>query len=890
MQPARWIYTIPLRLRSLFRRKHVDQELDEELQDHVTRKTEEYVAQGLTTEDARRQALLEMGGMEKRKEECRDTRHVSFIQDLLQDLRYGSRVLRKSPGFAVVAVLTLALGIGANTAIFSVVDAVLLKPLRLENPGALAIVWERLPKYGVERNTVAPWNFLEWQDQNQVFSGLSAFLDQGVNLTGAGQPEQVSVEKVSANFFSVLGVRPMLGRAFAADENEEGKNNVVVLGYALWKSKYGGDSDIVGKILQLNGQSNAVVGVMGPDFDWYISEFSGTGQRPQLWVPLGITSVWRDRNKVGRFLRVVARVKPGLSLAQAQTQMNLLAADMAARYPRENTGWGAALVPLRDELSGSFRPALLILLGAVGLVLLIACANLSSLLLSRASGRKREFAIRAALGASRSRIARQLLAESVLLAFIGGALGTFVAVWAMRALLHSAPASLLDFTEVGINWRILVFSAGVMLLAGLSAGFVPSFVASRGEAASALPEGGRTSSVGRKSLLVRSVFVVAEISLALVLLAGSSLLIQSLFKLINVDAGFQTSHLLTFQISLPGTKYNDEACAAFFTALLEKIRALPGAVAASADVTPPFSGVGAGTDFSIVGEPPLPPGEAHGTAVRVVEPDYFRTMSIPLLSGRTFSAIEFERQSNVVIVGKALVDKYFPGKNPIGQKVIIDMKDENLPDEIIGVVGNVHLSDLASAPFPVAYWPYPEMHYSTMSIVVRTATPPMSLVSPIREILAQIDKDQPMAKVATMNELVGDSVARSRFTTLLISCFAALALTLACIGIYGVTASSVAQRTHEIGIRVALGAQRSVILRLVLGQGARLAALGLAIGVGSGLALARLLTTLLFGVSAGDPLTFLAVAALLAFVALVACYVPARRAMRVDPMVALRYE
>ncbi|HYA98378.1 MAG TPA: ABC transporter permease, partial [Methylomirabilota bacterium] len=798
--------------------------------------------------------------------------------------------LRKSPGFAAVAVLTLALGIGANSAIFSVVDAVLLKPLHFENPASLAIVWEKLPQYGIDRNTVSPANFLDWQEQSHAFSGMAAFVDQPVNLTGAGSPEQVDVERVSANFFSVLGVEPVIGRGFVAEENQPGKSSVVVLSHSLWESKFGGDPDILGKSIELSGQSHVVVGVTRPDFDWYISEFSLTRQEPQLWVPLEISSSWRDRSKLGRFLRVVARLKTGLSVGQAQAQMDVIAADLAARHPENDKGWGVALVPLRDELSGAFRPRLLLLLGAVGLVLLIACANTSSLLLSRATGRRREIAIRVALGASRSRIARQFLTESLLLGLIGGALGTLFAIWATEAFIRSASASLLDFAEVAVNWRIFAFAAGVALLAGLLAGFLPSLMSSRGEVASELPEGGRTSSAGRKSLLARSIFVVAEISLALVLLAGSSLLLQSLFRLLSVDAGFQASQLLTFQVSLPEAKYNDQARAAFFTELLGRIRGLPGVVSASADVSPPFSGVGAATDFSIVGEPPLPPGEAHGTSVRVIQPDYFHTMGIPLLSGRSFSEREFARQSNVVVVNKALADKHFPGKNPVGQKIVIDMKDENLPDEIIGVVGDVHLSDLASAPYPLAYWPYPELRYLSMTVVVRTAPPPLSLVGPVRRVLAELDKDQSMAKVATMDQLVGDSVARSRFTTLLLSCFAALALVLACVGIYGVMAYSVAQRTQEIGIRMALGAKRSDVLRLVLGQGARLAAIGVAIGIVAALALARLMTTLLYGVSAADPPTFIGVAVLLASVAILACYIPARRGMRVDPIVALRHQ
>ncbi len=865
-------------------------DLDQEIREHIELATQENIERGMSAQAARHAALRKFGNVTQVKEAAREVWSVVWAEQLLQDIRFAFRQLRKSRGFAVLAILTLALGIGANTAVFSVADAVLLKPLRFADPASLAIVWEKLPEYGIARNTVSPPNLLDWQEQNRTFNGMAAFVDQPMNLTGAGRPEQLDVEQVSANFFSVLGVEPELGRGFVEGEDQPGKGNVAMLSYALWKSKFAGDPEIVGKAIQLNGQATTVVGVTGPEFDWYISEFSSTNQKPQLWTPLEVTPSWHDFSKVGRYLRVVARLKPGVTVQQAQAQMDVQSADLAARTPAYDKGWGIAVVPLREQLSGSFRPALLILLGAVALVLLIACANISSLLLSRASGRSREIAIRVSLGASRSRIARQLLAESIFLGFIGGTMATILAVSATGALLRTAPASLFDFAQTSVNGRILAFAAGVTLVASLLAGFVPAFLATAGEAASALPEGGRNSSAGRKSLLVRSVLVIAEISLALVLLAGASLLMQSFFRLTNVDTGFQTRHLLTFQISLPGTKYDEQARSSFFIQLLEKIRTLPGVLSASADVTPPFSGVGSATDFSIVGEAPRALGEVHGSSVRVVEPDYFRTMGIPLLSGRIFTEREFAQQSNVVIINKALADKYFAGNNSIGQKLIIDMKDENAPDEIIGVVGDVHLSDLAAAPFPVAYWPYAEMRYPAMTVLVRAATSPQSLVGPIREIVAQLDKEQPIAKIATMDQLVGDSLTRSRFTTLLLACFAAVALVLACIGIYGVTAYSVAQRTQEIGIRIALGAQREDVLLMVLRQGFRLAGIGVAIGAAAAVAVARLMTTLLYGVSVGDPLTFIGVAALLACVALMACYIPARRAMRVDPLVALRYE
>ena len=878
-------------------------EIADELSQHLEDRYQELLAGGQSEDAAFRaiidelkdENLLARSLQRVEKNFCREPivpgkARNNFLAGILQDIQYAVRILRKSPGFTSVAILTLALGIGANTAIFSVVDAVLLKPLRFKGPFSLVLVWEKQPRYGLMRNVVAPPNLFHWEEQNHCFSAIAAFLDQSANLTGAGEPEQVGVQLVSPNFFSLLGVNPMLGRGFAADEDQPGKDHAAVLSYGLWKSKFAGDPKIVGKTIELDGESFRVIGVTRSDFDFYVSEFSFTREHPQLWAPLEMKPAWHDWSKVGRFLRVIARVKPGLSIAQAQAQMNVIAADLAARYPTYDKGWGVALVPLREQLSGALRPALLILLGAVGFVLLIACANISSLLFSRAAGRRRELAIRIALGASRRRIAQQLLTESLLLGLVGGALGAIVAIWATKALIHAASASLLDFSAISIDWRVLAFAAGLILSAGLLAGFLPSFMAACGEVASALPAGDRTSSAGRKSLAARSALVIVEISLALVLLAGSGLLIQSFFRLTEVYPGFQASRLLIFQISLPDKYQNKTASAAFFSQLLGKIRALPGAVSASADVTPPFTGVGSATDFAIVGEPPQPPREALGTDVRVIEPGYFRTMGIPLLKGQIFNEREFAQQSNVVIVNKAFADKYLSGKNPLEQKVIIDMKDKNIPDQIIGVVGNVHESSLAESPDPVAYWPYPELPSYSMNIVVRTSTPPLSLVPALRDALREIDKDQPMAKISTMDHLVANSVARSRFTMLLLSFFAGLALVLACVGIYGVMAYSVAQRTHEIGIRMALGAQRRDVLRVVLGQGARLAFIGVAIGVAAALLLTRLMAALVYGVSVTDPLTFAAVAFLLTLVALFACYVPARRAMRVDPMIALRYE
>ena len=817
------------------------------------------------------------------------------MNTLLQDGRYALRLLRKSPGFTVVAVLTLALGIGANTAVFSVVDATLLKPLHFRNPSSLVMVWENDPG-GLSRFPASAPDLFDWEEQNHCFSGMAAFTEQPMNLTGTDQPEQVNVEQVSPSFFSVLGVGPILGRDFSAGEDQPGKSNVAILSYGLWKSQFGGDPNIIGKAIQLNGRSVRVVGVAGPDFDFYVREHSPMGERPQLWDPLEVPPEWHQRSKISTWhgLRVIARLNSGISLSQAQAQMNVVATNLATSYPEYDKGLGVALVPLRDQLSGARRAPLFILLGAVGFVLLIACANLSSLLLSRASGRRQEIVIRFALGASRSRVTSQLLTESVLLGVLGGAVGAFVAVWSVKALIHAGSGGFLDLSAVTVDWRILVFACGVTLLAVLFAGFPPSLMAARGEVGSELSDG-RHSSASRQSLATSNTFVVVEISLALVLLVASSLLIQSFLRLIEVNPGFRVTHLLTFQVTLPASKYGQEtARAAFFSQLLDEIGALPGAVSATADLAPPFDGLGLTTSVAIIGEPARPPGEVLGTLARVIEPGYFRTMGIPLLRGRTFNEREFAQQSNTVMINKTFAEEYFHGENPLGQKIIIyaaaQNGKDNPPNEIIGVVGDVHELSLAAAPKPLVYWAYPELPYRVMTVVVRTATPPLSLVPAIRGVLRRIDKDQPIAKISTMDQLVANSVAGSRFTTLLLSAFAGLALVLACIGIYGVMAYSVVQRTQEIGIRMALGAQQHDIRRLVLGHGAKLTLIGVAIGIAAAFGLTRFLSSEVYGVTATDPLTFIGVAILLALVALLACYIPARRAMRVEPIVALRYE
>jgi putative ABC transport system permease protein len=895
MSWQRWIYVAPLRLRSLFQREQVERELDEEMRYHLERKTEEYAAAGLSSDEARHAAMRAMDGIERHKEKCRDMRKVNWLEDFWQDLKFAVRMLRRTPGFAAVVVLTLALGIGANSAIFSVIDGILLQPLPYGDPDRLVIVWENNLRRSNPHNVVSPPNFLDWQAQNHVFSEMSYVSDLRGNLTGSGEPEQIVAEYVSANFFSVLGVNPILGPGFAPENGEDGKDKVVALSYGLWKRRFGGDAGIVGKTIELNGKVLTIVGVMPQNFSFFIKQGTLSGEKPELWSPWVLPPAYHHRKDIGRFMTVVARLQPGVTTARAQTEMTAIATRLSKEYPDFDGNWGATVIGLREQISGDLRPALLLLLGSVGFVLLIACANVSSLLLARAAGREREIGIRTAIGASRWRLARQLLTESILLALIGGGAGIALAIWGTNLLLAASPSNLLDMQKVPLDWRVLSFTCGITLLAGLLFGFLPSYMSARGAIAETLKEGGRSASAGRHRKTVRSAFVVAQIALALVLLAGSGLLLRSFNLLLRVNPGFDAKNLLTFTVTLPSGKYGaDPAVLAFFRQLVEHVSKIPGVRSATMESYPPMSGLGAATSVHILSQPAQGASELPTAAVRVVGADYLRTMGIPVHTGREFNDQELAEMRHVALVNQSFVDKYFSGVNPFGKKIAVHMKSdeesESQPSEIIGVVGDVRMIGLDTPAEPTVYWPHPELAYSRMTILARTSGEPMAIVSAARSELHQMDADEPMASIVTAEQLLSDSFSRSRFTTILLGAFAGAALVLAAVGIYGVVAYTVAQRTSEIGIRVAMGAQRRDVLRLILAQGSRLIVSGVALGIAAGLLITRLLAGLLYGISATDPLTFAGVALLLAAVALMACYVPARRAMRVDPLIALRYE
>jgi predicted permease len=883
------------RLRSMLRRNRLDQDLDEELRSHLEMRAADNLAAGMPPEQARYEAQKRFGNTTLLKQDAREVDIVRWLDEAARDFRHALRMLQRSPGFTTVAVLTLALGIGANTAIFSVIDAVLLRPLPYHEPDQLVMVWENNSQHPNPHNTVSPPNFLDWQNRNTVFSSMAYMFDGRDNLTGNGDPQEVVVQDVSANFFSLLGVSLLLGPGFTPENGQAGHDNVVILGYGIWKERFAGDPAIVGKSIVLNGHPQTVVGVAPQNFQWFIKDGSLTSAKPQMWSPFVFPQSWSNHNDMGRFITVVARLKPGANRSQAQTQMTAIASQLEHEYPDADGHWGVNVISLRDQISGELRPALLVLFGAVAFVLLIACANVSSLLLARAASREREMAIRTAIGASRWRIARQLLMESLLLALIGGGIGVALAVWGTNALLAASPRNLLDMHSVSMDLPVLSFALAATLLAGLLFGFLPSYISAHSRISETLKEGGRGTSSANRRAFARNAFVVAQLGLALVLLTGSGLLIRSFVRLIGVDPGFDTGHLLTFKVSLPRAKYGkDPLCLAFFQQLLARLSVVPGVRSATMESFPPLAGLGAATAVHLLGQPSLALSDLPVTNVQVVGSNYFNTMNIPLRAGRLFNAQELAQERHVTIINQAFADKYLHGLNPLGQKAAIYMKslseNELQPSEIIGVVGDVHQLGLDTTPEPTVYWPHPELVMSGMTILVRTANDPLSIASAARTALQQLDPELPLAGVATMDQLLADSLSRSRFTMLLLGIFSAVALVLAAVGIYGLIAYSVTQRTQELGIRIALGAQRRDVLRLVLAQGARLTLLGVALGVFAALVLSRLLATLLFNVSATDPLTFTGVAALLAVVALLACFIPARRATRVDPIVALRYE
>ena len=811
------------------------------------------------------------------------------MDDVLHDIRYAIRLCLRTPGFTAVAVVALALGIGANTAIFTMVHAVLIERLPYRDPGQIVVLWETSARRPGRPNTVAPANFIRWGERATGFESLAAFAETRINLTEAGDPEELVVQNVTAPFFSVLGVSPMLGRVFTPEQSADPESSAVVLSYDLWQRRFGSDPSIVGKSIRLNTQPRTVVGVMPPGIRPFLKAGSLVGKPVELWVPYVLPPSAREPR--GRYLTAIARLKPGVTVDEARAQMNTIASNLVAELPQFDTGWATLVVPLHDELAGELRPALLVLSGSVAFVLLIACANVANLLLARGAARQREIAIRSALGAPRIRVIRQLLTESSILGVLGGAAGLLVAYWSLALLLALSPVDLTSLGHVELSYPVLAFTACVSILTAIVCGFAPAFEGSRADIQETLKDGARQIGAGVRHRRLRHTFVVAEVALAVVLLVGAGLMLRSFGALRRVNPGFDSSNVLTMRMQLPGAKYREDAQRIrFFHDLTMRVAAVPGVRAVGAVSYLPLAGLGAATGFTIEAQPPLPPGQSNTTDVTVCDNGYFRAMNVPLVRGRLFTDREMREKADVVIVNETLARRYFANEDPLGKRVTIAMTDPNVPTEIIGVVGDTRFSDMAAAARPTTYWPHPQLAYGAMTLTVRTASEPMGFAALVQNEIRALDKDQPVADVRTMDQWVARTLSQARFSSTLLTLFAGVALLLAAIGIYGVMSYAVSQRTSEIGIRLALGAEARDILGMIVGNAVRLAGIGLAIGVVLALALSRTLTSLLYQTAGTDVATFTAVVGVLGAVAIAASYFPARRASRIPPVEALRYQ
>jgi predicted permease len=880
----------------LWRWRNPRKQLEQEIESHLQMAARDRVERGESSDDACHAAHREFGNVALVQQVAREQRGGLWLDELLQDLRYGARTLRKSWAFTLVAVLTLALGIGANTAIFSMMEAVLLRPLPYPNSEQLVMVWEdvHLPHYQNDRNTPAPGNYTDWKAQNSVFSGMAAIGYRSFSLTGAGEPVRIDGEAYSADIFSVLQVYPILGRAFTAEEDRPGGPHVTILGYGLWMSRFGGDRAIVGRAIRLNEESYTVVGVMPAGFAF-------PDRDDQIWIPLALTQE-QITNRGSHFLRVVARLKPEVTVAQAQSEMRAIGARISTQYLNSNTGVDVNVIPLHEQVSGNLRRPLLVLSGVVGFVLLMVCANLANLLLARASARGREFAIRSALGASRTRLVRQLLAESLLLALLGGALGLVLAFAGLDVIRHVLSANQItwytpssaNLADTSLNFRVGAFNLGISLLAGLAFGLLPAFRCSQRPAPTELREGSRGSSSGSHSR-VRGLLIVMETALCVIVLVSAGLLLRSFARLQQVPLGFETESVLSARVILPAARYSKlEDRSRFYQQAAERLSAVPGAVSAAGISFLPLTLQGRTTGIFIEGHPPALPGQVPFADFRCVTPGYFATMHIPLLAGRDFSWDDTPQTPLVAIVSETMAHDFWPNESAIGKRFSLGGPSQQPPAPwitVAGVVGNVQQLELTKRPRPAMYFPATQDAGTGDVIrdwVIRGAGDPTAVISAVRSAIWAVDPNLSISRIQKMEQVRSAVLGPQQLNLSMAGVFGILALILAAVGLYGVTAYSVAQRTQEIGIRMALGARQSAVLRLVLGQGVRLALLGLAIGTAAALALTHLMAGLLYDVTSRDPLTFIGVALLLAGVSLLASYVPARRATRIDPLVALR--
>jgi putative ABC transport system permease protein len=878
-----------------------ENEIVEELSQHLEDQYEQVLSDGATEEVARESVLTELSQTDvlaaslKRVErrvpqnsiQMGTERKTNMFADLSQDARYGARMLLKNPGFTLIAVLALALGIGANSAIFSVVNGLLLRPLPYKNPNQLVVIWENATHLGFPKNTPSPANFLDWQKQATVFDGMGAFAERTFNLTGVGEPERLEGRRVSANLFALLGVQPILGRSFVQEDDKPG-TKVALLNESLWKRRFGSDPAVIGRSLALNGESYTVVGVLPnsvrlPAFGTW---------RDQVWVPMAFPAD-EAAQRGNHFLEVIGRMKTGVTLAQARAEMETITGRLAQQYPEDNTRISSVVNPLHDEIVGNMKPALLILLGAVAFVLLIACANVANLLLARAAARHKEIALRLALGADRVRLTKQLLVESVMLSLLGAAVGLVFAYAGLQVLTRFIPPDVAHAEMITIEAKVLVFTLIVALVTGLIFGLAPASQAAHFNLNDTLKEGGRDSGAGPRGKRLRSALVIAEVAVSFILLIGAGLLINSFMHLRNLDPGFRADHLLALNVDLSEVKYPDTARrTAFFDEVVRRVQALPGVRSVAVAGNLPFTYNGDSMPIGVEGIPDPPPDQWPDVIWRTVGPNYFSTMGIPLVQGRDFNDQDTLDTTLGVVISEKTAKHYWPNDDPIGKRLKPGSTAGSSPwRTVIGVVKDVRQNDFVAEPKMQMYFSFRQVRsLMANALVVRTTVDPLSLATSVRNSVWAVDKDQTVANMDSMEHIVAGAVARQRFSMLLLAIFAGVALVLAAVGIYGVMSYSVAQQTREIGIRMALGAQRSDVLKMTIKQGLQLVGLGLVIGLAAAFILTRVMATLLFGISATDPLTFVTISLVLLAVAMLASYIPSLRAMRVDPMVALRYQ
>lgn len=867
-----------VRLFGMFNRNRREREFAEELESHLAMHIEDNLRAGFSPEEARRVALIKLGGVTLTQERYREQRGLPMLETLWQDLRFGARMLKKNLGFTLIAVVTLGLGIGANTAIFSVVYALLLRPLPYAESERLVQLSEKSRTEG--RLDVSYPNFDDWRARAQSFAGMASVRVQSFSLTGVDQPVQLRGRTVNWNFFQLLGVQPQLGRTFVDADDKYGATRTVLLSHGMWKDRFGGATDVLVKKLLLDGEPYEVIGVLPPGFEYFRVD--------DLYVPIGLflrpeSSLAGRGNRMG--LSAVGRLKPGVTLAQANAEMAGIAAQLERAYPDANSGRSAQAEALQEVMSESVRQTLWVLLGAVGLILLIACVNVANLLFVRAAERQKEIAVRLALGARTLRIVRQLLSESLLIALLGGVFGLLLGQWMLNGLLAVAPENIPQLGRVRLNGFVLLFTLGVALLTSVLSGLLPALHAIRPDLQTVLKEGGR-STAGAARERTRKALLVVEVSLALVLLVGAGLLVRSMYKLLHVDPGFNPDNLLTMRVSTPRVNYNAQHLRVFYDESLARVGALPGVRSAALTLSTPIVGSQWNTFFYAADKPEPPAGQAPEAAYTPVSANYFETMGIRVVKGRVFNTTDTENSAPVTVINESLARRIWPGEDPLGKR----LKRGAIVREVVGVVADIKLNGVENAAPMEFYAPLVQEPMGGVGLMVRTAGDPLAAAASIERAIHSVDKDLPVFRVRTMDQLLGNALAQRRLTLTLLLSFAVLALLLASIGIYGVISYSVRQRTHELGIRMALGAQAGDVLKLILAQGLKLVLLGIGIGLLAASAMARLIETLLFNVRPIDPLTFTVIALVLTFVALVACYIPARRATKVDPLIALRHE